>query len=70
MGGKSGGMSDAEKEAQRLQNEQLKEQQAQAKRMKQEQQALTKARRAGGAQASLLSGGESGERGGYKSLLG
>lgn len=70
MGGKSRGPSAEEKEAQRLQNQRLKDERALAERQKKEANALMKARRSGGAQGSLISGDQSGEKGGYKSLLG
>lgn len=70
MGGKSRGMSAEEKEAQRLQNERLKQERQLQERQKKEAQSLMKARRSGGAQGSLISGQESGTKGGYQSLLG
>ncbi len=58
-----------EKEIKRMQKERLKEEQALTTRAKKEQQALIQARRSGGF-GGLLQGSESGEKGGYQSLLG
>jgi hypothetical protein len=69
MGGKKQGPTQEELEIQRLQKERLAEEQAQAERVKKEQQALIKARRSGG-MGGLLQGSETGESGGYSSLLG
>jgi len=63
------GPSAEELEMQKLQNERLREEQAAADRAKREKQAMTKARRSGGL-GGLLTGSESGEKGGYSSLLG
>ncbi len=69
MGGSSSGPSKEELEIQRMQKERLQEEQALASRTKKEQQALLKARRSGGL-GGLLQGSETGEKGGYQSLLG
>lgn len=69
MGGKSKGPSAEEQEITRLQKERLEEEQALASRTKKEQEALMKARRGGGI-GGLLQGSETGEKGGYKTLLG
>lgn len=57
-----------EKEAQRLQQEELQRQQREAEQAKREAEELAKAKRAGG--SSLMTGESAGESSGYKSLLG
>ncbi len=70
MGGNSSIKPTGEElEIQRMQKERLKEEQALTLRTKKEQQALLKARRSGGL-GGLLQGSETGEKGGYQSLLG
>lgn len=61
--------SAAEKEATRLQNEELKRQKESAAKAKREASELTKAKRAAGV-GSLMTGEQTGESSGYKSLLG
>ncbi len=70
MGGNSSIKPTGEElEIQRMQKERLKEEQALTTRAKKEQQASIQARRSGGL-GGLLQGSESGEKGGYQSLLG
>lgn len=69
-GSKPRGPSPEEREAQRLQNERLKEERRLAKEQEAANNALRKARRAGGGAGGLILGDEEGSTKGYKSLLG